>query len=161
MTEYPPGADMFASKADILVCPVNLVPGVMGKGLALEFAKRWPDLKRSHAECINRSVLLINKPVFVGIEQQVIFIATKRHWRNPSNLPDLELALGGLRKLLGTAANAILAAHPAFKGWSIAIPALGCGLGKLEWSAVRPMILAYLADLPLEIHLYPPHEVLR
>lgn len=152
---------MFAHKVDILVCPVNLIPGVMGKGLVLEFAKRWPDLKRSHADCINRGVLLIDKPVFVGVEQQVIFIATKRHWKGNSNLVDLTMALGGLRKLLSTAAAAVQANSPDFKGWSIAIPALGCGLGKLEWSTVRPMILSFLADLPLDIHLYPPHEVTK
>jgi len=158
MIEYPPGADMFATKVDIMVCPVNLVPGVMGKGLAQAFAKKWPDLKNSHRDCINRGSLLIDKPVFVGIEQQVIFIATKRHWRDPSNTHDIRLALGGLRKLLGTAAAAIQANSPGFKGWSIAIPALGCGLGKLDWALVRPMILTTLDGLPLDIHLYPPHE---
>lgn len=159
MIEYPPGADMFATKVDIMVCPVNLVPGVMGKGLAQAFAKKWPDLKNSHRGCINRGTLLIDKPVFVGTEQQVIFIATKRHWRNPSNLPDLEMALGGLRKLLTLASISVQAHHPGFVGWSIAVPALGCGLGKLDWAVVRPMILDALEGLPLDIHLYPPHEV--
>lgn len=158
-TLMAPGEDMFAMPTDILVCPVNLIPGVMGKGLALEFARRWPDLKRSHADCINWDVLRIDKPVFVGIEQQVIFIATKRHWRGNSNLTDLTMALGGLRKLLGTAAAAVQANSPDFKGWSIAIPALGCGLGKLDWDQVMPMILTFLADLPLTVYLYPPHEV--
>jgi len=42
---------------------------------------------------------------------------------------------------------------------SIAIPALGCGLGRLAWADVRPLIVEALADLPLRVMLFPPHEV--
>lgn len=152
--EHTPGTDMFKSGANILVCPVNLVPGVMGRGLALEFAKRWPHLRDSHVRCINNGSLRIDKPAFVGIRQQVLFIATKRHWRNASNLQDLESALVGLRSALAQLEPHLTNRLP----WSIAIPALGCGLGGLEWADVKPLILAAVEGLPLVVHLYPPHD---
>ena len=46
-----------------------------------------------------------------------------------------------------------------YRAWgitSIAMPALGCGLGGLEWSQVRPLIETHLADLPIGIEVYEP-----
>lgn len=49
--------DLFESKAQVLVNPVNL-NGVMGKGLALEFKKRYPEMFKQYRElCKNRNFL--------------------------------------------------------------------------------------------------------
>jgi O-acetyl-ADP-ribose deacetylase (regulator of RNase III) len=45
MLRYIPGGDLFNSKADALINPVNCV-GVMGKGLAKEFRLRFPECLR-------------------------------------------------------------------------------------------------------------------
>jgi O-acetyl-ADP-ribose deacetylase (regulator of RNase III) len=39
---------------------------------------------------------------------------------------------------------------------SIALPALGAGLGGLPWAAVREHIEAALGDLPVDVRVYEP-----
>jgi hypothetical protein len=40
---------------------------------------------------------------------------------------------------------------------SIAIPALGCGLGGLDWAQVRPRIVKAFEDLPdVQVYLFEP-----
>lgn len=156
-----PGGDIFASGADVLVCPVNCVPGVMGAGLALAFARRWPHLVASHRFACSEGFLrpgrvhTVSLKVTrwsgrayesVGPDAACALFPTKMHWREPSRL---EYVTAGL---------AVVAKKFAERD-SIAIPALGCGLGGLDWADVRPLIVEALADLPLRVMLYPPHEV--
>lgn len=129
-----PGGDIFASVADVLVCPVNCVPGVMGAGLALAFAKRFPDIKALH-RLVTRQGLLA--PGVVYMAGSIALFPTKRHWQDASNIADIQAGLTSLAVDL-----------PA-KQWaarSIAIPALGCGLGGLRWADVRPLIVEALCS---------------
>jgi O-acetyl-ADP-ribose deacetylase (regulator of RNase III) len=41
---------------------------------------------------------------------------------------------------------------------SLAMPALGCGLGKLEWKDVGPMMCRYLAQMDIPVSIYLPRE---
>ena len=41
---------------------------------------------------------------------------------------------------------------------SVAVPALGGGLGGLQWPVVRPMLEDWAAPAPFEVRLYPPTE---
>lgn len=144
---------IFDSGADLLVCPVNCVPGVMGKGLALAFAKRWPILKRSHRTLCERGLLRPGVALFVGgtTGQQCAFVPTKSHWRHRSDLVLVSAGILGLYKLL--------AGVPEWtQGKSIAIPALGCGLGGLRWEDVRPLIVEAMAPLDITVMLYAPKE---
>jgi O-acetyl-ADP-ribose deacetylase (regulator of RNase III) len=61
---------------------------------------------------------------------------TKRHWRSASRIEDIE---AGLAALASEVRRLRLA--------SIAIPPLGCGLGGLRWTAVRPLIEQALGGL--------------
>lgn len=142
-----PGGDIFESGADVLVCPVNCVPGVMGAGLALEFAKRWPGLKAVHRLVARRGDIAPGRVYMCGF---TALFPTKRDWHDRSLLGDIKAGLASL-------AAALPEEHWGAK--SIAIPALGCGLGGLDWADVRPLIVDALADLPLRVMLYPPHEV--
>lgn len=142
--------NIFHSGASALVNPVNCV-GVMGRGLALEFKKRYPSNFYAYAEACKRGRLSPGK-LFVMREsggQQPVSIVnfpTKLHWKNPSNLSWISSGLDELREW-------ILANKPA----SIAIPALGCGLGDLDWPDVSSLIGEKLARLDTEIIVYPPH----
>ena len=69
----------------------------------------------------------------------IINFPTKRHWRARSRLADIEAGLSALVAEIGR-----------HRIHSIALPALGCGLGGLEWTEVKPRIhraLAGVADL--------------
>jgi O-acetyl-ADP-ribose deacetylase (regulator of RNase III) len=138
--------DIFESGADVLVDPVNCV-GVSGKGLAKEFALRYGAAQRAYVqEC--RAGRMVPGRAFVSPTRShptVIFVATKSHWRAPSELEWIQLGVKNL-------AQAILDAE--FK--SVALPALGCGYGALDWEVVRPVIEQGLGDLNSRILLYEP-----
>jgi O-acetyl-ADP-ribose deacetylase (regulator of RNase III) len=66
----------------------------------------------------------------------IVNFPTKRHWRDRSRIEDIEAGLHAL------------AAEIRQRGIrSIAIPPLGCGLGGLAWSEVRPRIERALGGL--------------
>ena len=138
----------------MLVCPVNCVPGVMGAGLAKAFARRCPSLIDFHRERCASGALAPGKTViFEGkVDQGVVMLPTKRHFRNQSTLEDVGSALKHMAKMLqfGT--------EIGDKHDSIAIPALGCGLGGLRWEDVRPIIIEALAPLDIDVMLYAPKE---
>ena len=76
----------------------------------------------------------------------VINFPTKKHWRNPAKIEWVREGLLELNKVIR---------DKNIK--SIAIPALGCGNGGLNWSDVRPLIQEYLGDLTdVEIIVYEP-----
>lgn len=139
--------DLFASQAQTLVNTVNCV-GVMGKGVALEFKKRFPSLFDDYAaRCARKEVRLGEPYLFAGTDDRhVLNFPTKGHWRSPSRLADIESGLDHFVK------------HYAEWGIeSIAFPPLGCGNGGLDWSEVGPLIYGKLHRLPIAIELYAPY----
>ena len=73
--------DIFESGAQTLVNTVNCV-GVMGKGLALEFKSRFPDMYKDYkSRCKNGLVKLgqpyIYKPI---VGPWILNFPTKDHW---------------------------------------------------------------------------------
>ena len=79
----------------------------------------------------------------------IINFPTKRHWRSPSRIEDIKSGLTAL-------AEEIRKRHLK----SIALPALGCGNGGLDWNEVFPAIRSSLADLTdVRLLVYPPAGV--
>jgi len=137
------------TKAYAIVNPVNLV-GVMGKGLALAIKERYPANFDAYAKACERGHIGIGK-LFCYEEADlhgkrlIINFPTKRHWRNPSEYNYIASGLNALKKTI------IAKDTP-----SIAIPALGCGNGGLDWERVKSFIEYWLKDLEAEIYVYPP-----
>ncbi len=75
----------------------------------------------------------------------IVHFPTKRHWRDRSAIGDIE---AGLRDLAATIARSGIR--------SIAIPPIGCGLGGLDWRAVRLLVTACLADVPCTVIVLEP-----
>jgi len=139
--------NILASKAQALVIPVNTL-GAMGKGLALQAAKTWPDLPGIYRRALRNGHLAIGKVFTVQYESvDVILFPTKADWRNPSRPEYVQTGLQSLAKEL-------LRMQPH----EVAIPALGCGLGGLSWKTVQPMIETALGELPIRVRLYIPRE---
>lgn len=138
--------DILSSKLQTITCPVNC-KGVMGKGLALEFKKTFPDLLPAYAKACQTEHLRIGRPWIwkVNDVRQVLCFPTKHQWNKPSTY---EYISGGLLGLLQL--------HLQGEIQSLALPALGCGLGGLEWAKVKPMIEEDLGDLPIQIEVYEP-----
>ena len=144
MIRYITG-DIFKSQAQAITNTVNL-RGVMGKGLALKFKDTFPGLFESYVTDVVEKKIAIGVPtIWKGKERWVINFPTKDDWRKPSTYEYIEAGLRGLRTKLDE--WAVL---------SLALPALGCGLGNLDWNVVRPMIVKHLGDLELPIEVYEP-----
>jgi O-acetyl-ADP-ribose deacetylase (regulator of RNase III) len=138
MIEYTSG-NILKCEADALVNPVNCI-GVMGRGLALKFKNDFPENYRAYeAACRRKAVQPGRMFVFETDKRMphcIINFPTKRHWRDKSQLEDIESGLVDLVKVIRDRGIR-----------SIAIPPLGCGLGGLAWNDVRPRIERTLSCL--------------
>ncbi|RMH08151.1 MAG: Appr-1-p processing protein [Armatimonadetes bacterium] len=141
--------DLFHSSAEALVNTVN-TQGLMGKGLAYEFKKRFPENHKRYEEACKNGEVQIGKVLVVETGQLqpqfIINFPTKKHWRHKSKL---EYIREGLEDLVRVVKERGI--H------SIAIPPLGCGQGGLRWEEVKSLIEQAFAGLPdVEVELYEP-----
>lgn len=139
--------DILQSKAQTLINTVNCV-GVMGKGIALEFKKRFPDMYDDYVKRCGRGEVKPGIPYLYKtlFPPQIINFPTKEHWKSTSRLSDIER---GLTYLL-----------EHYRSWgitSLAIPPLGCGNGQLEWRVVGPLIYRFAKEMAIPVELYAPY----
>jgi O-acetyl-ADP-ribose deacetylase (regulator of RNase III) len=141
--------DILCDESEAIVNPVNCV-GVMGRGLALQFRKAYPEVFKVYAEACKGGEVRPGH-MFVAetgefVPRYVIHFPTKRHWRKPSRMEDIESGLADLAQLIRSQ-----------KLSSVAVPALGAGLGGLGWPLVRERIVAALDELAgVRITIYEP-----
>jgi O-acetyl-ADP-ribose deacetylase (regulator of RNase III) len=145
MMTYVQG-DLFDSPAHTIVNAVN-TDGVMGKGIAKEFRRRYPDMVAGYQERCKTGELTIGTLwLFKSSNKWILNFPTKRHWREPSQVEFIE---AGLQKFAETYSELGIS--------TIAFPALGCGNGGLDFDTqVRPLMERYMKRLPIEVlvHLY-------
>ena len=140
--------NLFESSTQTLVNTVNCV-GVMGKGVALEFKKRFPEMFADYVARCERKQVRLGEPYLYEDQAsgvRVVNFPTKDHWRSPSRLSDIERGLD------------YFVAH--YKQWgieSVAMPPLGCGNGGLDWAEVGPLIYRKLHALPIKVNVYAPY----
>ena len=135
--------DLLSSPAQVQVNTVNTV-GVMGKGIALQFKKKYPEMFTAYQRvCEKRQIDTGKLYLWKSPEKWVLMFPTKKHWRNPSRMEYIE---SGLQKFVDN--------YERLGIESIAFPKLGCGNGGLEWSAVKIIMEKYLRPLPISIYIY-------
>ncbi len=142
--------NIFLSEKQTIVNTINCV-GVMGKGVALGFRLRYPEMYKKYKEfCQNKQIaigkLWLYKQPQEG-SQWVLNFPTKFHWKYPSKMEYLE---AGLQKFVETYKE---------KGiTSIAFPLLGTHNGGLDKIEVLNMMHFYLekCSIPIEIYEYDP-----
>ena len=96
--------NLLDADVDALVNTVNTV-GVMGKGLALQFKRAFPAMAKAYAEAAKRGDVQIGRMHVwrldrLGGPRIVINFPTKRHWRSPSRLSDIEVGLDDLVRVI-------------------------------------------------------------
>lgn len=144
--------DIFDVDVAVLVNPVNCV-GVMGKGLALQFKKRFPENFKFYRSMFERYKLRIGEVTLFCLDTDsyplyIINFPTKDHWKDESKIEYIEAGLVDLVSHI-----------KIFHIKSIAIPPLGCGLGGLHWSDVKALLYKYLAELSdITVILYEPER---
>lgn len=141
---------LFESPAKVLVNTVNTV-GVMGKGIAKEFKRIYPEMFKEYQVICERQMFDIGDLWLYKTEHKwVLNFPTKKHWRSPSKPEYIET---GLKKFVNIYQDARIG--------SVSIPLLGCGNGELDWNKqVKPIMERYLKTLPIQIfiHLNPAYS---
>jgi O-acetyl-ADP-ribose deacetylase (regulator of RNase III) len=141
--------DLLASDADAVVNPINCV-GVMGAGLARQFAAAYPAMAAAYRRACTDGQVRPGRmwlwPTGGHVPRFVIGFPTKRHWRDSSRLDDIDAGLTDLR--------AVITRHRIL---SVAVPPLGCGLGALDWHDVAPPITHALHALDgVDVRIHAP-----
>ena len=91
-TTYVRG-NIFESPAETLVNTVNTV-GVMGKGIAYEFKRLYPEMFREYRDLCERGSLQIGALYLYRTDHKsVLNFPTKKHWRSPSQPEYIEEGL--------------------------------------------------------------------
>jgi len=158
--------DMFFSRMQTLTISVNTM-GIMGKGLAARAKYQFPDVYVKYQDLCRNKTLKMGKPYLYKREESLDFIfadeaekltslnlktwfllfPTKTDWRKQADLKGIE---EGLKWLVSKYKEEGIK--------SLAIPALGCGLGWLPWGKVGPILCNYLSQLTIPVNLYLPLE---
>lgn len=137
--------NIFDSDKDMIVCPVNCI-GVMGKGLALEFKKAFPDMFEHYRQICKQDLLAIGKLLIwrgKGVNKDVLCFPTKHYWWRPSKMEYIEQ---GLEKFVDK--------YKSKNIKSIAFPLLGAGCGQLDNDEVLKIMEKWLSkceDCNIEI----------
>jgi len=158
--------DMFFSQMQTLTISVNVV-GVMGKGLASRAKYQFPDVYVFYQDLCRKNILKMGKPYIYKRESLIdneladnpntfsnpnsnkwfLLFPTKKHWKERSDISGIEQGL-----------KWIMTSYKKEEVRSLAVPALGCGLGLLEWKDVGPIMCKYLCKMDVFVSIYLPRE---
>lgn len=132
---------VFNTESKALVNTVNTI-GVMGRGIALEFSLRFPDMSEDYKnKCIDKKLLLGKMDYYIDSSDIIIVnFPTKWHFKYPSKIEWIE---SGLKNFVQT--------YKEYGISSIAFPKLGCSNGGLKWEQVKPLMEKYLRDIDAHV----------
>jgi O-acetyl-ADP-ribose deacetylase (regulator of RNase III) len=134
----------------IRINPVNCV-GIMGAGLAKQFRLKYPRANVEYQKLCDDKKIQLGKiyPVFADDYSTMIFFPTKYIYSDKSYIKDINDGLQSLHDFIVVYSN--------LPKYVIGIPAIGCGLGGLNWKDVKESIVRYLNDLDATIIVFEPY----
>jgi O-acetyl-ADP-ribose deacetylase (regulator of RNase III) len=158
--------DMFFSRLQTLTVSVNTV-GIMGKGIASRAKYQFPDVYVYYQDLCRLRKLKMGVPALYKREASTdyqmadepesmscangetwfLLFPTKRHWREDADIDGIEKGLQWIVENYW---------KEGIK--SLALPALGCGLGNLDWKQIGPLMCKYLSLLDIPVFIYLPAE---
>jgi hypothetical protein len=139
----------------------------MGKGLASRAKYLFPDVYVYYNDLCRKKRMELGKPALYRRDKPLaaqladepttlmdtavgtwfLLFPTKDHWRDDADLPGIKRGLQWVADNYG---------RLGLK--SLALPALGAGLGGLEWKQVGPVICSYMSKLEIPVRVYLPAE---
>lgn len=148
MLVYATG-NILKDNAEALVNTVNC-EGFMGKGIALAFKGAYPEnfwLYRRECDMqrLRPGRLFVSETGLMFGPRQIVNVATKDSWREPSRMEWIVEGARGIR--LHCEASGIRTA---------ALPALGCSNGGLSWKKVQQVLEDELAVSEVLFRVYRP-----
>jgi O-acetyl-ADP-ribose deacetylase (regulator of RNase III) len=143
---YITSGNILSDESKVIVIPVNTM-GIAGAGLARQWKIQYPDEHRLYGIVCKDQRFNIGEvlPVISTPGRLFLCFPTKIVPQKRSELVWIEDGLSDLRRLIST-----------LRIQSLALPALGCGLGGLLWKDVRPLIEKYLGGLKIPVRVYLP-----
>lgn len=147
--------DMFKTKCIAVINPCNC-RGVAGRGISLYLKKMAPINYNKYNSVCKMGLLIPGRCAVVETDElseyvkYIINFPTKDDWKEPSKIEYIRSGLGDL-----------VSAMRDFDIKSVAMPAIGCGCGGLEWSRVKTTIveiLEFLGHDGLTFEIYEPSK---
>lgn len=142
MIEYIKG-NILDTDAQAVVNPVNC-KGVMGAGLAEQFKNKYPHIEEEYKKLCRDKTITLTHPAIISLNsvdnpKYMILFPTKDYWGDSSQITTIRV---GLQRLASyTVHNYYLNTGKLIR--SIAFPKIGCGLGKLNWKDVEPLLIKF------------------
>ena len=143
----PIKGNIFNANTNAIVNTVNCV-GVMGKGIALEFKARYPNMFKDYVVACKNSEVKIGKMWIwnnTATPKYIINFPTKEHWQNHSRIEWISSGLDNLKECV-----------QQLNISSLSLPPLGCGNGGLDFNVIKQIIEGKLNDLTIPVFLYYP-----
>ena len=135
--------DLFAAHLPAIGHGVNCA-GRMARGIAVEFASRWPDMYRYYQDICEGGALHPGDVMPWHAPGIVVFnLATQEHWRKNATL---EAISRSVQKAMD------IAHHEGIR--KLGIPRIGAGLGGLDWADVSAVIKPIAHDHPVALMVY-------
>lgn len=133
--------NLLEAEVEAVVNTVN-TEGVMGKGIALQFRKAYPDNYEAYRRAceagdVQPGRMFVFDRNALTLPRFIINFPTKRHWRSKSRMADIEAGL-----------DALVEEVRRLRIRSVAVPPLGCGLGGLPWPEVQTRMRAAFERMP-------------
>ena len=143
---YVTSGNILSDESEAIVIPVNTM-GISGAGLALQWKIQYPDEHHLYVDVCKDHRLNIGEVLALVSVPDRLFLCfpTKIVPQKCSELAWIENGLPDLVRLVST-----------MQIKSLALPALGCGLGGLPWRDVQPLIEKHLEDLNIPVRVYLP-----
>jgi O-acetyl-ADP-ribose deacetylase (regulator of RNase III) len=140
--------NLFNSNAQTLVNTVNCV-GVMGKGVALEFRRRFPEMFEAYRKvCEGRQLRPGQILPYRQGHPWILNLAVKDDWKHHSRLEWVEACL-----------ERFVANYRQLGITSVAFPWIGAMNGGLPWEKVHALMRSYLRplqDVEVEVIEFDP-----
>ncbi len=135
--------DLFADSSLIALAHGCNCAGAMGKGIALEFRQRFPDMYVEYKDRCKRGLFSLGD-VFVWEQSPVIYnLATQESWRQPAQLTAIR---DSMTRMIAHAEQHTIPI--------IGMPKVGAGLGGLQWDCVRSLIIELGSTTPVELRVF-------
>ena len=122
--------------------------GAMGKGIALEFKRRFPDMFEEYRRlCKSGDFKLGDCFTWRAPERTVFNLGTQRTWRTRADLGAIEAAVGEMIRVAGE-----------LEVTRIGLPRIGAGLGGLVWEDVKEVLTRLGSSADVELIVFEEFE---
>ncbi len=110
--------------------------GAMGKGIALEFKRRWPDMYREYrTRCLNDLFHPGDIFVWQAGDITIFNLGTQKSWKTKAEPEAIRQSL-----------SAMIVQATQMGIMTIGLPRIGAGLGGLQWEEVKAIITELAED---------------